>query len=99
MATLTIRNLADATHQALRERAAKKGLSMEEEARQVLAEATQTASPDLRRRRAKEAAESLRTALRAANGGVLPAGVVDEFIAERRAEATREEAENAQGKP
>ena len=31
--------------------------------------------------------------IRAANGGVLPTGVVDEFIAERRAEAAREEAE------
>jgi len=38
MASLTIRNLEDATKQALRERAAKNGRSMEEEARLLLAQ-------------------------------------------------------------
>ena len=36
MATLTIRNIDDAAKQALRERAAKNGISMEHEARRVL---------------------------------------------------------------
>jgi hypothetical protein len=44
--------------------------------------------------KADEAARRLRAMLRAANGGVLPTGVVDELIAERRAEAAREEAED-----
>jgi len=37
MATLLIRNIPDATKQALRRRAAENGRSMEEEARQILA--------------------------------------------------------------
>jgi plasmid stability protein len=36
MATLTIRNIPDEVKQALRERAARHGVSMEEEARRVL---------------------------------------------------------------
>ena len=36
MATLLIRNIPDATKQALRRRAAENGRSMEEEARQIL---------------------------------------------------------------
>ena len=36
MASLSIRKLDDETHARLRERAARKGLSMEEEARQIL---------------------------------------------------------------
>lgn len=38
MATLTIRNLDDAVHTALRKRAAEQGRSMEAEARQILAD-------------------------------------------------------------
>ncbi|MCY0093140.1 FitA-like ribbon-helix-helix domain-containing protein [Hoeflea ulvae] len=38
MATLTIRNLDDSVKQALRERAARHGVSMEEEARVMLRE-------------------------------------------------------------
>ncbi|AZO66502.1 MAG: hypothetical protein E5Y88_25510 [Mesorhizobium sp.] len=37
MGTLTIRNLDDSVKQALRERAAARGVSMEQEAREVLA--------------------------------------------------------------
>lgn len=44
MAALTIRNIDDAVKQALRIRAAKHGVSMEEEARRILGEALQPAS-------------------------------------------------------
>jgi plasmid stability protein len=40
MATLTIRNIPDEVKQALRERAARHGVSMEEEARRVLRSVT-----------------------------------------------------------
>lgn len=56
---------------------------------------SEAALKEERGQRALEAAESLRAMIRAANGGVLPTGVVDAFIAERRAEAAREEAEFA----
>ncbi|WP_075995312.1 FitA-like ribbon-helix-helix domain-containing protein [Salaquimonas pukyongi] len=41
MATLTIRNLPDEVRQALRERAARNGVSMEQEVRRILAESMQ----------------------------------------------------------
>ena len=90
MATLTIRNLPDEVHAALRVRAAKAGRSMEEEIRVMIADTLNkgTTKPDPDR-----AAAEMRALIRAANGGVLPQGVVDEFIAERRAEAAREEAD------
>lgn len=93
MATLTIRNLADEVHAALRVRAAEHGRSMEEEARQALTEAVRPAraisDPDA-------AAARLRELVRAANGGRLPFDSVDLFVAERRLEAAREEAEAAE---
>jgi plasmid stability protein len=91
MATLTIRNLPDEVHAALRVRAAKAGRSMEEEVRVVLTDAVEAApQTDDIVTRALAARESIQAALKAANGGVLPTGVVDEFIAQRRAEAARE---------
>ncbi|HCF06269.1 MAG TPA: plasmid stabilization protein [Desulfomicrobiaceae bacterium] len=45
MAALTIRNVDDATKQALRIRAAQHGVSMEEEARRILREALLRAAP------------------------------------------------------
>ena len=89
MATLTIRNLPDHVHAALRTRAAASGRSMESEARLQL-EAGLLRSQPYDHARADAATDALRHALRAANGGTLPTGVVDEFIAERRAEAERE---------
>ena len=41
--------------------------------------------------KADAATDALRAALRAANGGSLPTGVVDALIAERRAEAERDQ--------
>ena len=46
MATLTIRNLDESAKQALRERAAKNGRSMEEEMRVILTELEGSAEPD-----------------------------------------------------
>lgn len=103
MATLTIRNIPGDQHAALRVRAAQHGRSMEEEVRTLIAEAVAKGElSHLPRRdaeilaKADAAAEALRVALREANGGRLPTGVVDALIAERRAEAAREEAEYAQ---
>ncbi|PHR23465.1 MAG: plasmid stabilization protein [Hoeflea sp.] len=45
MATLTIRNLDDEVKQALRERAARHGVSMEEEARVLLRQLVQAPPP------------------------------------------------------
>jgi plasmid stability protein len=91
MATLTIRNLPDEVHAALRVRAAKAGRSMEEEVRVVLTEAVELSrETDDIITRARAARERVQAALRAANGGLLPTGLVDEMIAERRAEAARE---------
>ncbi len=102
MATLTIRNLPDEVHAALRVRAAQRGRSMEEEVRLIIASGLDIAGePSASAReealaRADAAAENLRAALRAANNGELPSGMVDALIAERRAEVAREEAEYAQ---
>ncbi len=95
MATLTIRNIPDATHQALRERAAKAGRSMEEEVRVMIAD---KAKPDKRLDRADAlaAASELRALMRAANGGRMPRDSVDAFIADKRAEVAREEAKYAE---
>jgi len=90
MATRTIRNLPDAVHAALRVRAATAGRSMEEEVRVVLTEAVEPSrETDDIITRARAARERVQAALRAANGGLLPS-LVDEMIAERRAEAARE---------
>ena len=84
MATLNIRRLPEDVHAKLRVRAAKAGRSMEAEARMILAEAVQGPQPkpvDLAR---------LRAFMLQLYGGKLPAGVVDDLIAERRREARRE---------
>jgi plasmid stability protein len=87
MAALTIRNLPDEVHAKLRVRAARAGRSMEAEARAILADAC-----------AAEADESATIALTLGLptwvdqlfGERKPTGLVDELIAERRAEAARE---------
>jgi antitoxin FitA len=88
MATITIRNLKDEVRDALRVQAAKKGRSLEAEARDILERAAghlTEVRPDV-----ETVIERIQAKLRAANGGNLPSGVVDELIAERRAEAARE---------
>lgn len=84
MATLTVRNLPDDVHTALRVRAAKAGRSMEEEVRQLIESAVKPSDVDARVARAQ-------AKVREMFGGELPKGRVDAFIAERRAEAERGE--------
>jgi len=81
MATLTIRNLPEPVHDALRRRAAGNRRSMEAEARAVLA---QTLAPDdrppldpARLRRLQD------RAIEAFGGEAAKAGAVDQFLAER----------------
>ncbi|HZZ36460.1 MAG TPA: hypothetical protein VFE03_12085 [Caulobacteraceae bacterium] len=84
MATLTIRNLPDGVHDALRLRAAANRRSMEAEARVLLA-ATLVPSPqpppdhDLLRRAQERA-------IAAFGGEQAKAGAVDRFLAERAAD-------------
>lgn len=87
MATLTIRNLPDEVHDALRRRAAEHRRSMEAEARDVLAKAVE-ARP---RRDPKDIIESFRAMAPPPRPGE-PAGWsgVDEFLAEKRLEAAWE---------
>lgn len=86
MATMTIRNLSDLVQRRLRLRAARHGHSMEAEVRQIIADAVSTEeSADW-----ETALEALQTDIRAHYGGRIPTGIVDEFIAERHAEAARE---------
>lgn len=87
MATLTIRKLPEEVHRRLRLRAARRGHSMEAEAREILAQAIQ-AEVD-----APLEPGALADWLDAVLGDRKPTGVVDDFIRERREEAAKEEAE------
>ncbi len=82
MAVLTIRNLPDDVHRRLRLRAARAERSMEAEARAILAQAC-AAEPLV-------SADALKAWVSDLYGGALPAGVVDELIADRRSEAATE---------
>ena len=88
MATLTIRNLPDDVHDALRRRAAEHQRSMEAEARVVLADAV-AARPD--RREVGEIFEAFWASSPPKRPGE-PEGWsgVDEFLAEKRLEAAWE---------
>jgi plasmid stability protein len=90
MATITIRNLRDEVKDELRVQAARKGRSLEAEAREVLEKGLER--PKVDQKKLDKLLERVRTQLRAANGGVLP-NLVDDLIAERRAEAAKELAE------
>lgn len=83
MASITIRRLDDRVKEALRLRAARNGRSMEEEARDIL-ESTLT-PPKL----SAEGLRAIREKLAALRAPGAPS-LVDELIAERRAEAARE---------
>ena len=81
MATLTIRNLPETVHDALRRRAAENRRSMEAEARAVLATSLEVAPPsppdhDLLRR-------AQQRAIAAFGGEGAKVGAVDRFLAER----------------
>lgn len=97
MATLTVRNVPDEHHAALRVRAAMAGRSMEEEVRVMIAEKADSETPRrLNRSDALAAASEVRALMRAANGGRMPRDSVDAFLADKRAEVAREEAEFAE---
>jgi len=94
MATLTIRNVDDATHRGLRVRAAENGRSVEEEVRRILAEQVRPRGEY----RNPKSAEEIATAVKAAQEFFAPMRKVysvDQFVAEKRAEAAREFAEDA----
>jgi plasmid stability protein len=89
MATLTIRNLPDDVHQALRRRAADNARSMEAEAREVLRRAVAPDAPSPADRAAALAA--LRRHGTEAKRRLPPGwSLVDELIAERRLGAALE---------
>ncbi len=93
MATLTVRNIPENQHVALRVRAARAGRSMEEEVRVMIADAV--ASENLSQNAALADAEArvakAQAMVREMFGGELPKGRVDAFLAERRAAAERGE--------
>jgi plasmid stability protein len=81
MATLTVRNLPEAVHAALRVRAAKNGVSMEAEVRNILTEAC-LAKP--------KSATNLQEMVDRLYEGNKPSNVVDDLIRERRIEGAKE---------
>jgi plasmid stability protein len=81
MPTLTIRNLPDQVHTALRLQAAQDGLSMEAEARKILAEACNND---------KKPITGLQQLVDQLYLGKKPVNAVENLIQERRAEADRE---------
>ncbi|MEZ5476935.1 MAG: hypothetical protein R3E95_05465 [Thiolinea sp.] len=83
MATLNIRNLPDDVHAALRIRAAQKGLSMEAEARHILAQVCKSLPRDRDFSKLQNLVDEM-------YGDRKPRHVVDDLIAERRAEAMQE---------
>ena len=88
MATITIRNLPDPVRDRLRLRAAKRGRSMEAEAREVLAQAV---APDSASTTAAEVAARMRRAQAIIRARIDPSrSLVDELIEQRRRESAEE---------
>jgi plasmid stability protein len=92
MKVLNIRRLPDDIHARLRMRAARNGRSMEAEARDILSRAVR---PDDTGRMIRE----LQAAVRRSYRGPRSKSVVEEFIAEKRLEAEREEAQWSSSTP
>lgn len=88
MATLTIRNLPDKVRDELRVRAARKGRSMEAEARHVIAEAMGKGEPTDKQAEWKASIREAQEAFAPYRNPDVSA--VDELIADRRLEAWRE---------
>ena len=87
MATLTIRNIPDEALARFRVQAAQQGRSMEAEARAMIeGRAAEAARPAPLERLAR--AQAL---LREAFGGHVPDDLVDDYLADRRANAARGE--------
>jgi plasmid stability protein len=91
MATLTIRNVPDETHQALRMRAARNGRSVEEEVRRILAE--QASAEILRNPKSPEEIAAAVKKLQNHFAPMRKTYSVDRFLAEKHAEAAAEFAE------
>ena len=81
MPTLTIRNLPDNVHSALRIQAAQDGLSMEAEARKILSDACIST---------RKPVADLQKLVDQLYHGKKPINVVDQLIRERREEAESE---------
>lgn len=89
MATLSVRNLPEEIHAALRQRAAQAGISMEAEVRNILVRACQ--SKPLEQARLQETLAKIRQwALQLPGIQAKPHSAVDTFLAERRREAMHE---------
>jgi len=88
MATLTVRNLPDATRDAIRIAAARHGRSMEAEVRMALETTFKSAKPVLT---PQERLARIDAAVLEAYAGKRPDWTVDDFIAERRQAAERGE--------
>jgi plasmid stability protein len=97
MATLTIRNIHERTHQALRLRAAERGRSVEEEVRRILAEQV-NAVPVRRNLRSPEEIAAAVSALRDRFAPPRGAYSVDKFLEDKRKEAVRENRKAKLGK-
>jgi len=83
MAFLNICNLPDEVHAALRIKAAQAGLSMEAEARRILADAcSENKQP--------ASVRKLQTLVETPYGTQKPVNVTEDLICQRRAEATTE---------
>ena len=92
MATLTIRNLPETTHKGLRLRAAENGRSVEEEVRRILAEQVGARASRLDRKSANEIAAAVKRA-QELFAPMSKSYSVDQFVAEKRAEARKEQVE------
>lgn len=88
MATLTVRNLSDATRDAIRVAAARHGRSMEAEVRVVLETTYRPVKAPLT---PAERLARIDAAVAKAYAGKAPTWTVDEFISERRQAAERGE--------
>jgi len=93
MVTLTIRNVSETVHKALRLRAAENGRSVEEEVRRILAERT---AGRLERKSAKTAGEVAAAAKRLQSlfAQARRDYSVEQFVREKHDEARREFAED-----
>ena len=91
MATLTIRNLPETTHKGLRLRAAENGRSVEE-VRRILAEQVGARASRLDRKSANEIAAAVKRA-QELFAPMRKSYSVDQFVAEKRAEARKEQVE------
>ena len=88
MATLTIRNLPDDVHDALRRRAAEHRRSMEAEAREVLRAAVAPRASDAERKAALARLRAIKP--KSDRGEPVGWSATDEFLAEKHLAAARD---------